>query len=112
MDPQEIVVTTLEPTRPTPALPSADDLVAGPGRRTARLPRPFAIVTGGGMSGVLTLVTALSDFGYRVPDFSVDVHEGVACSDIACTIALAGTESADFLACVRSVPGVLSAEPA
>ena len=97
-------MTTLELPPAAPA--------AGPGRRASRLPRPYTIVTTGGMPGVMGLATALCGLGYRVPDFSVDVHEGVSCSGISCTVAMTTGESADFLARVRTFPGVVSVEPA
>jgi hypothetical protein len=93
-------VTTLQPA---PTLPS--------GRRASRLPRPFTILTTGGMTGVMDLASALCSFGYRVPDFSVDVHEGVSCSCINCTVALTSLECAEFADRVRTLPGVLSVEP-
>ena len=57
------------------------------------------------------LASALCSFGYRVPDFSVDVHEGVSCSCIQCTVALTTAECAEFADRVRTLPGVLSIEP-
>ena len=102
-------MTTMEaPSAPSLPAPAA----AGPGRRASRLPRPYTIVTTGGMVGVMDLATALCSLGYRVPDFSVDVHEGVSCSCISCTVALTTGESADFADRVRTFPGVLSVEPA
>ena len=103
-------MTTLEIAPPTPAAPAP--AAAGPGRRASRLPRPYTIVTTGGMPGVMDLATSLCGLGYRVPDFSVDVHEGVSCSCISCTVALTTAESDDFLARVRTFPGVVSVEPA
>jgi len=102
-------VTTLEPARI-----AADDVeraVNGPGRRPSRLPRPWTIVTTGGMPGVMTLASSLCEFGYRVPDFSVDVHEGVSCSCISCTVALTAAECDEFAGRVRLLPGVVSVEP-
>jgi hypothetical protein len=64
------------------------------------------------MPGVMDLASALCSFGYRVPDFSVDVHEGVSCSCIQCTVALTSAECAEFADRVRTLPGVLSVEPA
>jgi hypothetical protein len=93
-------MTTLQPA---PTLSS--------GRRASRLPRPFTILTTGGMTGVMDLASALCSFGYRVPDFSVDVHEGVSCSCINCTVALTSLECAEFADRVRTLPGVLSVEP-
>jgi len=80
------------------------------GRRLSRLPRPYTIVTTGGMAGVMGVASALCELGYRVPDFSVDVHEGVSCSCVHCTVALASTECAEFADRVRTMPGVLSVE--
>ena len=93
-------MTTLEPTRTLP-LP----------RRASRLPRPWTIVTTGGVAGVMTLASRLCEMGYRVPDFSVDVHEGVSCSCVRCTVALTNAECGDFADTVRTLPGVLSVEP-
>jgi len=101
-------VTTLE-TAPAPSAPAP--IGAGPGRRTSRLPRPYTIVTIGGIVGVMDLASALCTLGYRVPDFSVDVREGVSCSCVSCTVALTTGESADFVARVRTFPGVVSVEP-
>lgn len=101
-------MTTLE--RPTGPFPFPTGVV-GPGRRASRLPRPYTIVTTGGMPGVMTLASALCDLGYRVPDFSVDVHEGVSCSGIDCTVALTSAESVEFADRVRLLPGVVSVEP-
>ncbi|WP_433787893.1 hypothetical protein ACQPX6_13840 [Actinomycetospora sp. CA-101289] len=95
-------MTTLEPA-PTTYTPAP--------RRASRLPRPFTILTTGGMTGVMDLASALCSFGYRVPDFSVDVHEGVSCSCIQCTVALTTAECAEFADRVRTLPGVLSVEP-
>ena len=95
---------------PSPSAPAAHT-VGGPGRRTSRLPRPYTIVTTGGMPGVMTLASALCELGYRVPDFSVDVHEGVSCSCVSCTVALTSGECDDFAARVRTLPGVVSVEP-
>lgn len=81
-------------------------------RRAFRAPRPFTIVTTGGMSGVMGVAAALCDMGYRVPDFAVDVHEGVSCSCVHCTVALTSAECDDFADRVRTIPGVLSVEPA
>ena len=97
-------MTTLEQPAP-PAFAAAP-------RRASRLPRPFTILTTGGMPGVMDLASALCSFGYRVPDFSVDVHEGVSCSCIQCTVALTSAECAEFADRVRTLPGVLSVEPA
>jgi hypothetical protein len=97
-------VTTLEQPA-TPAFAPAP-------RRASRLPRPFTILTTGGMPGVMDLASALCSFGYRVPDFSVDVHEGVSCSCIQCTVALTSAECVEFADRVRTLPGVLSVEPA
>ncbi|HSK58373.1 MAG TPA: hypothetical protein VK935_04895 [Actinomycetospora sp.] len=94
-------MTTLEPA-PTTYTPAP--------RRASRLPRPFTILTTGGMPGVMDLASALCSFGYRVPDFSVDVHEGVSCSCIQCTVALTSAECAEFAERVRALPGVLSIE--
>jgi hypothetical protein len=94
-------VTTLEPTRPVPAP-----------RRASRLPRPYTILTTGGVTGVMALASRLCELGYRVPDFSVDVHEGVSCTCVRCTVALTNAECPDFADIVRSLPGVLSVEPA
>lgn len=94
-------MTTLEPPRTAPAP-----------RRASRLPRPYTIFTTGGVAGVMSLVGRLCDLGYRVPDFSVDVHEGVSCTCVRCTVALTSAECADFADTVRSLPGVLSVEPA
>ena len=91
--------------------PLAPSVASGPGRRASRLPRPYTIVTTGGMPGVMSLASALCDLGYRVPDFSVDVHEGVSCSCISCTVALTSDESGAFADRVRTLPGVLSVEP-
>jgi hypothetical protein len=101
-------VTTLEPA---PTRTAADPTVAGHGRRASRLPRPYTIVTTGGMPGVMGLASALCDLGYRVPDFSVDVHEGVSCSCVSCTVALTSAETTEFADRVRTLPGVLSVEP-
>lgn len=91
-------MTTLEPaTRPA-------------ARRASRLPRPYTIVTTGGMAGVMGVASALCDLGYRVPDFSVDVHEGVSCSCVQCTVALTTAECGEFADRVRTLPGVLSVE--
>ena len=94
-------MTTLEPAPTYTPAP----------RRASRLPRPFTILTTGGMPGVMDLASALCSFGYRVPDFSVDVHEGVSCSCIQCTVALTAAECAEFADRVRTLPGVLSIEP-
>ncbi|MDL5160612.1 hypothetical protein [Actinomycetospora termitidis] len=102
-------MTTLEPA-PIPAS-DVERAVNGPGRRPSRLPRPFTVVTTGGMPGVMTLASTLCERGYRVPDFQVDVHEGVSCSSIACTVALTVDECSAFAASVRDLPGVLSVEP-
>ena len=102
-------MTTLEP-----ALIPADVVeraVNGPGRRASRLPRPWTIVTTGGMPGVMTLASRLCELGYRVPDFSVDVHEGVSCSSVSCTVALTTEEHHGFADHVRRLPGVVSVEP-
>jgi hypothetical protein len=107
-------VTTLEPARiPAPSISPADveRAVNGPGRRPSRLPRPWTIVTTGGMPGVMALASALCELGYRVPDFSVDVHEGVSCSSVSCTVALATAECDEFAERVRLFAGVLSVEP-
>ncbi|MHC1557318.1 hypothetical protein ACR9E3_00085 [Actinomycetospora sp. C-140] len=93
-------MTTIEQPRTAPAP-----------RRASRLPRPFTILTTGGMPGVMDLASALRSFGYRIPDFSVDVHEGVSCSCVQCTVALTSTECAEFADRVRTLPGVLSVEP-
>lgn len=82
------------------------------GRRLSRLPRPYMILTTGGMVGVMGVATALSEYGYRVPDFSVDIHEGVSCSCVHCTVALTSAECDEFADLVRTLPGVLSVEPA
>ena len=94
-------------------IPAADLEMAvnGPGRRPSRLPRPFTMVTTGGMPGVITLASKLCELGYRVPDFAVDVHEGVSCSSISCTVALTTDECAAFAEVVRGLPGVESVEP-
>ncbi len=102
-------MTTLEPA-PVPAS-DVERAVNGPGRRPSRLPRPWTIVTTGGMRGVMTMASQLCDLGYRVPDFSVDVHEGVSCSCISCTVALTTDECDEFADRVRLLPGVLSVEP-
>ena len=105
-------MTTLEPARITaPTTADVERAVNGPGRRVSRLPRPWTIVTTGGMPGVVALASSLSDLGYRVPDFSVDVHEGVTCSSVSCTVALATGEIEAFAEAVRLLPGVQSAEP-
>ena len=80
------------------------------GRRPSRLPRPYTIVTTGGMAGVMGVASALCELGYRVPDFSVDVHEGVSCSCVHCTVALTSGECEEFADRVRTMPGVLSVE--
>jgi hypothetical protein len=102
-------VTTLEPA-PIPAA-DVERAVNGPGRRPSRLPRPWTIVTTGGMPGVMALASSLCELGYRVPDFSVDVHEGVSCSSVSCTVALATSECDEFAGRVRLLAGVLSVEP-
>jgi hypothetical protein len=102
-------VTTLEPARIAAA--DVERAVNGPGRRPSRLPRPWTIVTTGGMPGVMSLASRLCELGYRVPDFSVDVHEGVSCSSISCTVALTTDEQDAFADGVRRLPGVLSVEP-
>lgn len=102
-------MTTLEPA-PIPAA-DVERAVNGPGRRPSRLPRPWTIVTTGGMPGVMTLASRLCELGYRVPDFSVDVHEGVSCSSVSCTVAQTTTEHEEFADCVRRLPGVVSVEP-
>ena len=79
-------------------------------RRLSRLPRPWTIVTTGGMAGVMGVASALCELGYRVPDFSVDVHEGVSCSCVHCTVALTNAECDEFARRVRTMPGVLSVE--
>lgn len=94
-------MTTLEPSRTLPAA-----------RRASRLPRPYTILTTGGVAGVMTLAGRLCELGYRVPDFSVDVHEGVSCTCVHCTIALTTDECPDFADTVRAMPGVLSVEQA
>ena len=99
-------MTTLEPA---PARPTRAE--AGPGRRASRLPRPYTILTTGGIAGVMGLATAMCDMGYRVPDFSVDVHEGVSCSCVSCNVALTQAECDEFASLVRELPGVLSVEP-
>ena len=81
------------------------------GRRLSRLPRPYTIVTTGGMAGVMRVASALCDLGYRVPDFSVDIHEGVSCSCVHCTVALTSSECDEFADRVRTMPGVVSVEP-
>lgn len=80
-------------------------------RRLSRLPRPYTIVTTGGMAGVMRVASALCDLGYRVPDFSVDIHEGVSCSCVHCTVALTSSECDEFADRVRTMPGVVSVEP-
>lgn len=105
-------MTTLEPART--AAPSTADVeraVNGPGRRPSRLPRPWTIVTTGGMPGVMSLASSLCELGYRVPDFAVDVHEGVSCSSVSCTVALTTAECSEFAEQLRLLPGVLSVEP-
>jgi hypothetical protein len=107
-------VTTLEPAPiPAPSISPAEveRAVNGPGRRPSRLPRPWTIVTTGGMPGVMALASSLCELGYRVPDFSVDVHEGVSCSSVSCTVALATSECDEFADRVRLLAGVLSVEP-
>jgi hypothetical protein len=102
-------VTTLEPAPIATA--DIERAVNGPGRRLSRLPRPWTIVTTGGMPGVMTLASQLCELGYRVPDFSVDVHEGVSCSSVSCTVALTSEEHDAFGDHVRGLPGVVSVEP-
>ncbi len=102
-------MTTLEPA-PIPAA-DVERAVNGPGRRPSRLPRPWTIVTTGGMPGVMKLASQLCELGYRVPDFSVDVHEGVSCSSVSCTVALTTTEHESFGDRVRCLPGIVSVEP-
>ncbi|NMO89555.1 hypothetical protein [Actinomycetospora sp. TBRC 11914] len=105
-------MTTLEPARTaTPSTADVERAVNGPGRRPSRLPRPWTIVTTGGMPGVMTLASSLCELGYRVPDFSVDVHEGVSCSSVSCTVALTTGECSEFAEQLRLLPGVLSVEP-
>jgi hypothetical protein len=104
-------VTTLEPARTsTPTTADVERAVHGPGRRPCRLPRPWTIVTSGGMRGVMDLASSLCDLGYRVPDFAVDIHEGVSFSSVTCTVALATTECDEFAERVRCFPGVESVE--
>ncbi|WP_018333769.1 hypothetical protein [Actinomycetospora chiangmaiensis] len=101
-------MTTLEPARiPAAAIERA---VNGPGRRASRLPRPFTMVTTGGMTGVMSLASSLCELGYRVPDFAVDVHEGVSCTSITCTVALTTDECDAFADTVRGLPGVESVQ--
>lgn len=102
-------MTTLEPA--PVATTDLERAVNGPGRRASRLPRPWTIVTTGGMPGVMTLASSLCELGYRVPDFSVDVHEGVSCSCVSCTVALTTAECGEFADRVRDLPGVVSVEP-
>ncbi|MEJ2869417.1 hypothetical protein WCD74_16695 [Actinomycetospora sp. OC33-EN08] len=102
-------MTTLEPA-PLHAH-EIERAVNGPGRRASRLPRPFTVVTTGGMPGVMSLASRLCELGYRVPDFAVDVHEGVSCSSISCTVALTVDECPAFADTVRGLPGVESVEP-
>lgn len=96
-------MTTLEPAPVATRMPAP--------RRASRLPRPYTILTTGGMPGVMGLASRLCDMGYRVPDFSVDVHEGVSCSCVHCTVALTNAECEEFAQLVRTLPGVLSIEP-
>lgn len=101
-------MTTLEPSI---GAADVERAVNGPGRRASRLPRPWTIDITGGMPGVMTLASRLCELGYRVPDFSVDVHEGVSCTSVSCTVALTAAEYDEFADCVRVLPGVLSVEP-
>ena len=100
-------MTTLEPAPPRI---SGLNRSSAPSRRASRLPRPFTILTTGGMPGVMDLASALCAYGYRVPDFAVDVHEGVSCTCIQCTVALTTEECEEFTDRVRLLPGVLSVE--
>lgn len=101
-------MTTLEPARIATA--DIERAVNGPGRRASRLPRPFTMVTTGGMPGVMSLASSLCELGYRIPDFAVDVHEGVSCTSITCTVALTTDECDAFADTVRALPGVESVQ--
>jgi hypothetical protein len=78
---------------------------------TPRMHRRHEIVTTSGMDGVLTLGSALTDCGYPVRDFAVDVREGIPYSSVFCTVSLTGSEQEEFARQIEALPCVVAVTP-
>jgi hypothetical protein len=66
----------------------------------------------GGIDGVLRVAMIIRNRGYRLRDFSVDVHEGVLETPVRLTAMVTPDEGRLLLARLRRLPAVVSADPA
>lgn len=87
-----------------PAFPRTGDIAA-------RMHRRYAIVTTGGMQGLLRVATMLDSCDHPVRDFSADVREGVGYSSLTCTVSLTSDECAAFTDRLRAVDPVVAVDP-
>lgn len=78
--------------------------------RPMRTHRRHTIVTSDGFDGVTRVAAVLRECGYRVRDFSADVHEGVVHTPLTCTVSLTADESEQFVDRLCQEPSVVSVD--
>lgn len=72
--------------------------------------RRIATYFTGGTDGILTLVSALRQRGFKVHDLSVDVRDGVPESSMVCTVMVTNDDIELLLDHLRDLPSVVSSE--
>ncbi|GAA1837085.1 hypothetical protein GCM10009836_14600 [Pseudonocardia ailaonensis] len=76
-----------------------------------RMLRKHTIVTTGGMAAVLEIAAELRDCSALVKELTIDVHEGVGCSELTCAVTMTAEEAAEFATQLRALPAVSSVDP-
>jgi hypothetical protein len=79
---------------------------------THRSHRCFTAHVTGGIDGVVRVALVMRNRGYRLRDFSVEVHEGVAETPVRLTAVVTPDEGRLLLDRLRRLPSVVSADPA
>ncbi|MPY80430.1 MAG: hypothetical protein GEV04_18625 [Actinophytocola sp.] len=64
----------------------------------------------GGTDGILPLVSALQQRGFKVHDLSVDIRDGVPESSMVCTVMVTNDDIDLLLDHLRDLPSVVSSE--
>lgn len=72
--------------------------------------RRIATYFTGGIEGILNLVSALRQRGYKVHDLSVDIRDGVRESSMVCTVMVTNDDIDLLLENLRRLPSVVSSE--
>jgi len=66
------------------------------------------MVISGGVVGISRVIGTLLDFGRRICDFSVEVHEGVRLTGLTCALSTTAGEADHLVEILRQVPDVVS----